>query len=517
MPPSFRRDTCKSFGHFKSMRRPVACSIPSASATPADSVNNIVALAESIEAAGVSTTDTYRPERGGENQVWPRRPRPCVCSLATTTRPSRGLGAGDWELTARAIATSWVEPMVSKNRIVDASRPRRARARSIASTRSRGGSEAPPEPRRSGWFDFKADVDRWRGVCQGADGHEVGTRRSELVDTRERHTAGDFDFRAAAGTSDRLANAIGRHVVDEDRFGARDDRLVDLRQRFGLDFNRQPGTIGTRMRDGGGDAPCEADVVVLDQIRVEQARAMIRRPTGADGVLLQQPQHGRRLARVEDGDASTSGIDELPCARGNARQALEEIERRAFTHQQRPRRADDPGNRLTRAARVPVALCGREHRLRRLLHLGHLAKRFERDVQTGKHAIGLHEQNAAAHQRRGNRGLGRDVSGAHILVERAGDEVSIQGGIQGGHAIQRSELCFSATGSYPSTTIARGSPGAASNACTRKAARRSASTIGSSASVSASALTRTLVIGTLSGCLASDLCLRTSNITSFAD
>jgi hypothetical protein len=70
MPPSFRRETWRSFGHFRSMRRPAARSIPSASATPAASVSSVVALAGSrVAAAGASTTDTYSPDPGGENHV----------------------------------------------------------------------------------------------------------------------------------------------------------------------------------------------------------------------------------------------------------------------------------------------------------------------------------------------------------------------------------------------------------------------------------------------------------------
>ena len=60
------------------------------------------------------------------------------------------------------------------------------------------------------------------------------------------------------------------------------------------------------------------------------------------------------------------------------------------------------------------------------------------------------------------------------------------------------------------------SPTAISNARTRNADRRSASTIGISASALSSAFTSTLVIGTLSGCLASDRCFRTSKSTSVA-
>ena len=47
------------------------------------------------------------------------------------------------------------------------------------------------------------------------------------------------------------------------------------------------------------DAAGKADVVVLDQDRVEEADAVVRRAAGADGVLLERAQRRRRLARVE--------------------------------------------------------------------------------------------------------------------------------------------------------------------------------------------------------------------------
>jgi hypothetical protein len=59
-------------------------------------------------------------------------------------------------------------------------------------------------------------------------------------------------------------------------------------------------------------------VVVLDQDRVEQSDAVIRRAAGADRVFLQRAQRRRRLARVEDGDAPAARLDESPRHRGDA-------------------------------------------------------------------------------------------------------------------------------------------------------------------------------------------------------
>ena len=69
---------------------------------------------------------------------------------------------------------------------------------------------------------------------------------------------------------------------------------------------------------------------------------------------------------------------------------------------------------------------------------------------------------------------------------------------------------------YLGSVIARGSPARHSNRCTRSADLRSASTCGIRPAVDESVVIVTAVIGTLSGCFASDRCFRTSNNTSVA-
>src|SRR4051794_40034189 len=101
-----------------------------------------------------------------------------------TTRPSLSagnwlpgasnwvLGPGSWVIADRLAASSLVEPIVSKYTSGDARRPRRGRARSIAATRSAGGSTSSRTPAGlagSRGFDFKADVDGRRRVRQRAD------------------------------------------------------------------------------------------------------------------------------------------------------------------------------------------------------------------------------------------------------------------------------------------------------------------------------------------------------------
>src|SRR2546427_672234 len=262
MPASFRRDTNRSLGHLRATRRPVAPSTPSARATPAVSVKSAVARGGSTRAlAGASTTDTYKPEPAGENQEWPRRPRPAVCSSAITTRPSeRSATAFALRDAAKAFAmhpraTSFVDPIDGKNSTLDARRPRR------------GGQ-----------------------------------------------------------------------------------RFVHLIERCRLDLDGHAWLVGAHAIDRSSDAAREPDVIVLDQNRVEQADAMIRRAAGTDCVLLQHPQRRRRLACVENRNAAASGVNESAGARGDTRQTLQKNQRGALAHQQGAGRRGHPRDQVARPA-----------------------------------------------------------------------------------------------------------------------------------------------------------------------
>jgi hypothetical protein len=129
MPANLRPDAYTSFGHFTSTSSPVLAWMPSAMATPAATVSNVVARRGSTPArAGARTVETYNPLPGGENHVRPRRPRPDVWAPATTTVPSVAIDA----------ASSFVDPMVEKNSSRAASGARRGRASSIAHAMSSG-------------------------------------------------------------------------------------------------------------------------------------------------------------------------------------------------------------------------------------------------------------------------------------------------------------------------------------------------------------------------------------------
>src|SRR5439155_20604869 len=92
------------------------------------------------------------------------------------------------------------------------------------------------------------------------------------------------------------------------------------------------------LRDGGTDATGELDMVVFDQHGVEEPTPMVRSPTRPHSIFLEEPQRGSRLPCIEHCNASAGCVDERPCDRRDAREALQKVERRPLSHQQRCRR-----------------------------------------------------------------------------------------------------------------------------------------------------------------------------------
>src|SRR5262249_1260547 len=268
---------------------------------------------------------------------------------------------------------------------------------------------------------------------------------------------------------------------------------VDLVEGLRLDFNRGSVAPYARARDGRGDAAGKSNVVVFNQHGVKKSGPMIRRPSGAHGVLLQRTKGRRRLSRVQHRDTSLRRVHEAPRERGDSRQALQEVEGSAFPSDQRARRADHVRDLLATPAPLTVCSGGRHSN-------GGIeqAKGFERDLKACEHTIGLDQKHPARLLARADPRLRRDVAGADILIERVPYNTAI-------HArIERPDQGLPV--SYPRTTIWRGSPTESSNACTRSAERRSASISGISSIAPRSARTDTLVMGTRTGCLDSDRC-----------
>ena len=88
-------------------------------------------------------------------------------------------------------------------------------------------------------------------------------------------------------------------------------------------------------------------MVVLHQHAVIHAHAVVRAAAAGDGVLLEDAQAGRRLARVEDERAPLlRRVDELPRERRRRAHPLHEVERRALRREDAARLAAELQDRL---------------------------------------------------------------------------------------------------------------------------------------------------------------------------
>src|SRR5436190_7165071 len=81
MPPSFAPSTTRSFGHLRPARQTPSARSARATPTPATSDNPAAGFAMRTESEKVT------PAPGAEYQRLPRRPRPAVCSCATSSTP----------------------------------------------------------------------------------------------------------------------------------------------------------------------------------------------------------------------------------------------------------------------------------------------------------------------------------------------------------------------------------------------------------------------------------------------
>jgi len=217
-------------------------------------------------------------------------------------------------------------------------------------------------------------------------------------------------------------------------------RLVYLFETLGFDLDEKAGLTTPHVGNRGADAACEADVIVLDQNRVEQAHAVICRAPGTDRVLFERAERRRRFARVEHTNPSAGRVDEAPRACRDARQALKEVERRALAHQERASRSNHFRDLVAGLAAFAVVFSHREGRFACLfgprdlgsstrLVFGGLPKRFERDVDSGQHAVGLHQEHPARVLAGRDRCFSRDVASAEVFLERAPHDVAIQAGV----------------------------------------------------------------------------------------
>jgi hypothetical protein len=173
-------------------------------------------------------------------------------------------------------------------------------------------------------------------VCERADGDDVDAGFRERADVAEVDAAARFEDDPATGPADGLRGERRREVVDEDDLGPGGHCRIEPFEVLHLDLDAQDvRCVGARPRHGLGDATPDREVVVFDEHAAIEGRAVIVGAPRADGVFVQHPPAGQRLAGVGDARPRPGdGVDVAPGLRCDAAHPLQEIQHRPFEDEQ---------------------------------------------------------------------------------------------------------------------------------------------------------------------------------------
>ena len=165
---------------------------------------------------------------------------------------------------------------------------------------------------------------------------------------------------------------------------------------------------------GRTDPASALDVIIFDQEHVIERQTVVLPPAHAHGILFQEAIAGRCLARVQDRRRRRGyRIDEAARQRGNARQPLQEVQRRALGCQQAPRRAA----RLSDNFAHDDFLTVRHPRCELDGRVDTLQDRLDQR-QASDYPIGLDHEAAVQNRVLGQRGLAGRVARPDVLGNR---------------------------------------------------------------------------------------------------
>ncbi len=208
---------------------------------------------------------------------------------------------------------------------------------------------------------------------------------------------------------------LGGHVVEEHRAGTGSACFLDLVGTVALDLHQAPRPTPAGGGDRLGDGQA-AQMVVLHEHGVRQARAVVVATAGANSCLLECPQARSGLAGIENpypGRGSSHGVDEAAGRRGHAREVPEEVEGGPLAGEDRAQPAPHRGHRLPDSDSRPVGEVP-----------GDLDRRVELGIGLLHAALARHHAGGPGHD--GHRGprvggdeRGRQVTeGQQVLGER---------------------------------------------------------------------------------------------------
>ncbi len=139
---------------------------------------------------------------------------------------------------------------------------------------------------------------------------------------------------------------------------------------------------------------------------------MVGDAAGGGGALFEDAHAGRGFARIEDAATRAGyGIGKLAGERGDAAEALQEVERYAFALKQAAGVAIDRGDGFAGAAEIAIALQQRD-----------AIEDFTEHFGSGEDERLARDECAARAAVFGNAGAGGDVARADVFLERDADD-----------------------------------------------------------------------------------------------
>src|SRR5208283_5369836 len=203
----------------------------------------------------------------------------------------------------------------------------------------------------SGGHDPKAQIHGLRRMREQADRDEIDAGLGVGANVLQTNSAGAFQgntrfYRRTA--LNRATHLLGRHIVEQDGFGAVGESVLEFVEGTHFDFDglRAPAIL-YRALQHGNDAACQRDVIVLDKNSVGKIEAVILPAAAAHRVLVDHAEAGSGLPGVEDaGLRAGDSLDEFARESRDAAHTLQKVENHALTRQNHARIVADHRDRL---------------------------------------------------------------------------------------------------------------------------------------------------------------------------
>ena len=236
-------------------------------------------------------------------------------------------------------------------------------------------------------------------MSQGADGDSVHAGCGNLRNGFECDSTGGFQFEATICESNRVAEGLQTHVIEENDVDALElEKITDLIELVG--FEDDPGVrmIPVKPMDGGlqlRGRGSRGKMVVFDHHHIVEAHSVVDSPPREHGGLFESSETRDGLASIKDpGARSGDGVDEAAGEGGDAGEVLQEVESDPLGTEQRGQQALDFEDTVTGLKRGAIRSNGGD-----LSGSIDAAEHFCRGLPSGEDRVFLAEKAGAGRTR----------------------------------------------------------------------------------------------------------------------